>query len=274
MLSIFNNMLNPWQTICRTDNVPYIDEWKNSIENWGKECTIDIEKRMPNSILPFYSVDIMLSYLKSSYKAKDIAAGNDNPSHNYDDGTYLQEENIIDTDFKKFFTDQIDDINKNKTESISLEILNNIHDEYVKIINSRVIETKTGNNNTPANYSIKNDVRIIDSVSDFRSFAISEILARYEKGKRSRDVIIKSLHKINTVSEIYKYLVEELFVNEKRETEIKKRIQQCVHDKNAVEQYYNKLWDITKDKLSIMNCKDVYQTIFTNAVKYFIREED
>ena len=101
ILSILSNMLNPWHTYFRAGNSHFSNEesWKNDIEKkWGKYCGIcsvknkkDIVQYIPNSILPFYSVDMMLHYLKHQYKAKDIAKN------------YPRSEDIIDSRYKELF---------------------------------------------------------------------------------------------------------------------------------------------------------------------------
>ena len=277
MLSIFNNMLNPWQTICRTENNQFIKGWVSRISNWSDTCTIG-EEKIPNSILPFYSVDLMLSYLKRSYKAKDITDNNDNHEHKYDVDSFLTIEKDIDDNLKKYYSvTKEGDGEKSNNNDTGHTILKDIHDKYIEIINGRIYKNQTGkNSDLQTRFIISNTVRIIDPVSDFRDYAVSIILSKYDRGKKDRDGIIKGLHKISTVSEMYKYLVEELFVNEKREDEIRKKIQQCVRDRKAVEVYYNELWSMTSNKLSAIydeNCKKVYQEIFNSAVKYFIKEE-
>lgn len=79
ILSILSNMLNPWHTYYRADgNVKEDrdDSWDTKIKNWGDFCEIESEKGenrvIPNSILPFYSVDMMLNYLKESFEVLSI----------------------------------------------------------------------------------------------------------------------------------------------------------------------------------------------------------
>lgn len=94
ILSILSNMLNPWHTYFRANNKvkDESNEWKNkieggetNIESWRNFCKIsqakdknentkndDSDIFIPNSILPFYSVDMMLNYLKESYEVSMI----------------------------------------------------------------------------------------------------------------------------------------------------------------------------------------------------------
>lgn len=79
ILSILSNMLNPWHTYNRADGKVKEDEdgpWDAKIKDWGEFCEIKSKmgerKVIPNSILPFYSVDMMLNYLKESFEVSKI----------------------------------------------------------------------------------------------------------------------------------------------------------------------------------------------------------
>lgn len=94
ILSILNNMLNPCHTLSRLDNGDYRpDYWDvliEQIKKWGKYNIIEkIEKKeknlpitVPNAILPFYAVDLMLSYLRHDYSTYELfeASKTGNPS--------------------------------------------------------------------------------------------------------------------------------------------------------------------------------------------------
>lgn len=90
ILSILNNMLNPCHTLSRLDDVnfrPKENIWNNivnAIVNWGKENTIG-DMSIPNAILPFYSVDIMLQYLTQSYSATTVIGSSSNDYGEYKD---------------------------------------------------------------------------------------------------------------------------------------------------------------------------------------------
>ena len=107
ILSILSNMLNPWHTYFRANNKvkDESNEWKNKIEGgksddgtkiegWRDFCEIPPTKDknentknddrsiyIPNSILPFYSVDMMLNYLKESFEVSSII--NEYPGSTY-----------------------------------------------------------------------------------------------------------------------------------------------------------------------------------------------
>lgn len=90
ILSILSNMLNPWHTYKRADGKlnDENDAWKERIERWSKSVSIkkpdkegtyggdnneNEKENTPNSILPFYSVDIMLQYLKQSQPSNKVS---------------------------------------------------------------------------------------------------------------------------------------------------------------------------------------------------------
>lgn len=103
ILSILNNMLNPCHTLSRLDNTNHqpndLDPIFNNISAWGDFNKID-DKFVPNAILPFYSVDMMLSYLSKSYQTSEVAT-----EHKKD---YETEKNLI-ADGKNMFSLREDD---------------------------------------------------------------------------------------------------------------------------------------------------------------------
>lgn len=90
IMSIINNMLNPWQTITRAQENQYdIENWGKLIKSWKENCVVakkddkddkkdnidenkDV-KIFPNTILPFYSVDMMLRYIRKSFYIHEIS---------------------------------------------------------------------------------------------------------------------------------------------------------------------------------------------------------
>lgn len=75
ILSILNNMLNPCQTLSRLNE----DEFKPSnwqtivknIKHWGEHNKTN-NQYIPNAILPFYAVDLMLTYLRRDYTTDEL----------------------------------------------------------------------------------------------------------------------------------------------------------------------------------------------------------
>lgn len=91
ILSILSNMLNPWHTYFRSGEEHVAegsggDSWDKKIENWSEFCKIEgKEDSIPNSILPFYSVDMMLNYLKESIEVSKIIGDDPYPRDRYKD---------------------------------------------------------------------------------------------------------------------------------------------------------------------------------------------
>ena len=78
ILPVLNNMLNPCHTLNRLDNEKKRPEkWRNSdsLKDWNIVNKIDDKTIVPNAILPFYAVDLMLCYLRKEYKVSDICSG-------------------------------------------------------------------------------------------------------------------------------------------------------------------------------------------------------
>lgn len=102
ILSILSNMLNPWHTYNRANGrVNEKDSWMSNIMEWGKFCTIDDPKDsknnvlIPNSILPFYSVDMMLNYLKESYEVSNIIKEYPGPTYKEYDNYKVGGRNVL-----------------------------------------------------------------------------------------------------------------------------------------------------------------------------------
>lgn len=76
ILSILNNMLNPCHTLSRLDeehrDLNKWDGFVSGISEWGGKNIIDNNTSIPNAILPFYSVDMMLNYLRKDYRVSEI----------------------------------------------------------------------------------------------------------------------------------------------------------------------------------------------------------
>lgn len=321
ILSILSNMLNPWHTYFRAGNSHFSNEelWQSNIEKkWGKYCGICsvknndvIVQHIPNSILPFYSVDMMLHYLKHQYKAKDIAK-------NYP-------KNIIDPrDIeKKLFIGGKDCclervINREKSllkqELIKLNTLDEAQitkvidelsiDENIIVpeeINSRVASIKNLIQISNADESDRNNVwrnireTIINPIEEgktkvllssnldilqeihecynmtsfdcmgesnnnccesivntFRNHVIAILLDEFNGSRKELNALIKELHKYTTISEIYKHLVNSLWVNAINETLIHGTIQEEIRRCESVANYYMKLWGETSKMLQII----------------------
>lgn len=277
ILSILNNMLNPWQTIKRYLGVEKdqnswninIEEWKKGIKRWEKECSLvrnpDSKHKkisFPNSILPFYSVDLMLCYLRNLVPASDLIGGEEE----FDD--YKKKANLY-RDFLKKESPDIPFGNQDKVLKSNKTILNEAHKCYVAL-----------------SFKCTQDQRFGDVVDNFRNHVIALIMANYEGGSKDRDALIKELHKHQSVSEIMLFVAEALWRDAVLEQCVRKEIQNEVHGKEAVEQYYEKLWGKTETSINEMvdsglktdsNTQEnvivkVYNNIYETAKDVFIKE--
>lgn len=106
----------------------------------------------------------------------------------------------------------------------------------------------------------------------FRDHCISIILSEYKGGKEDRDTLIKGLKKYNTISEMYIYLVDQLWENSATETLIRHRIQIRVRINNTVSNYYTELFKLLKSSFYDDTQQTVYEKIFDEARKLFIYE--
>lgn len=394
ILSIINNILNPWQTIGRAmGSEPHIGKWKEKIDEWGTfYCHDNKEKPLyPNTILPFYSVDMMLRYIRKSYDIQEICNDIKNDYFkkeeivsnwlgliDYDNGRisfdklkeYMQNDHkisieecndgqgskdgekktknkcyTINYDGLKFsdllskanllrdgniINDNIINkinsslIKKLKNEKILKEnageyTLNTTTDlnpipiiqilenekiikfkdnnktndgdeelqgkEYIfdldnidttneavrsfinKLISIRVI--RNGNNLEIYNDSDKklaNGFKIVaesqknmkslaeketlvnkDGLECFRDFVIAKIMSLYSGGQREQDMLIKNLYHHNSITEMYRYLVDTLWKDAIIEYCIRQEIQKNVHSRKCIGNYYDKLFEITME---------------------------
>lgn len=412
ILSIINNILNPWQTIARADeSEKKINEWANTINKWNEDnCQLVKDDtngkkiiQFPNSILPFYSVDMMLKYIRGTYDVQEIDSSILNKKDEYEeeemvsnwlglmgysDGRITTEQIIqhmwekhrisieYNDDNQKYsaeyknltFTDllrktgllkkedasididKLNEINPELTKKLIeingvvrsrqnkytvddsktditeiIEILNDINlieeqkweyiinlesidttNRYVKeflenLISMRVV--KTGNKIVVYNHS---DKKLADGIqilietrkyfdeltkttnkkvltrevglNCFRDYAIAKIMNLYSGGQREQDMLIKNLYRYNSITEMYRYLVDVLWKDAIIEYGIRQEIQQTVHSRKFIIEYYNKLFRTTEmcfkeafgeEKMYI----DIYKEIFEQAVNIFIQDE-
>ena len=429
ILSIINNMLNPWQTIARAHGSELnIGEWKTKISEWKKYCQCG-EKTFPNTILPFYSVDMMLRYIRKTYDVKDI-------DREYKDENYANEEktanwlglvgydnNLIDIklvqavlqrhdielkksqetkgkskqpqkveDYIIIYDDAQDQFYKllqktgivNKESRINVERVNafmpelmdniiknnlscvEVNEEICTIVKEKLnsnipkllsileneklvekrnddyiikLETININNSkerdvvreilkelismrvvecgdkiivfNDTDQKLANSIKIViearkyykkltnevnlkdkkewtsedvltseDGLACFRDYAISKIMSLYSGGQREQDMLIKNLYRYNSITEMYRYLVDVLWKDAIIEYCIRQEIQKTVHSRAFVKQYYNKLLGVTRDSLDealdgkkpYNDIEGIYEEIFNHAVKLFIDE--
>ena len=350
ILSILSNIINPWHTVSRTDNLKECLKWVERIREWGQYCTIEGDNlTTPNSILPFYSVDMMLLILKKQLVDIDLLQ----TDSEYDYMIFKEDKRIIDevrdilynrniiielnqkdefsfvvdydntnretlnTTFKvevsimkvvtssnnkttiPFYDYEIDlyvsdkdkvlfyiNVNegsdpiikpnnhllgwafpgyyKNSMAAILKciqKILIPLMDRYAKLTDVRATNNQANANNTALQ-------------EEYKDYCISTILSEYKGGKKDRDVLIKGLKKLNTISEMYKYLVDQLWENAATEALIRRQIQKGIRDNNAVGRYYYALFEqlLSQSPFIDKTQRSVYGQIFNEAKKLFIME--
>ena len=351
ILSILSNMLNPWHTISRLDDSTRCSKWEMDIESWGDYCTIlggDIA--IPNSILPFYSVDAMLLILKNQISDVEVAPDiktqlgvlKDNKriidtirdvffnrdkiielinneklkiEVDYDseteDTTYRveamiekkviidkkEEEGSVDTNIQKSYYDlEIIVLEKNGLTSI-IKVDERLDPTFKVMVNGK--EKRESNRPTLLGAVIKNVQTIlfpliecywtltndcpqkceggltegISLTDKFRDHCISIILSGYRGGKKDRDVLIKELKKYSSVSEMYKYLVEQLWENAATEALIRNQIQIRIRRKYNVYRYYDESFKLLK-RYNNSDQQAVYESVFNKASGLFINDSN
>ena len=452
ILSIFNNMLNPYQTIARANGAEVAkgvnalkgkDKCAKLIGDWKtKCCEIPSEKdskdpqKFPNAILPFYSVDMMLEYIRQSCDVEEIVT--DLPKDFEEKENVANWLGLIDYDDKLTGISEVTDLLKRqwidfgisdsdeftiKCEDIGLikllenigiinnniintEVINLLYDTKVvnklldKLISGKIIikedntykltnDKKTSKGEKSDDISDKevaflevlkkenlvtifhkeyflkldafvkkddevaknklfeqllsirvvkdgNKIRVFkdsidrlcrgievltvlqgcykellekclqhgdekskdgDSSIDphivnkcqpverFRECAIATIMRLYRGGHREQTMLIKNLHRYNTITEMYRYLVDVLWKDAIVEYCIRQEIQNRVHRKESVGNYYERLKNLTCEKLGYIFDEtdyknetngtpiELYTNVFSTAMSIFIMEQ-
>lgn len=116
----------------------------------------------------------------------------------------------------------------------------------------------------------------------YRNHVIALILGISLMVKKEKEALLKELHKYQTVSEIYKHLVEVLWKNAITEICIRGKIQEKVRSFNVVQSYYGKLWNETQKMLELIDGGliddnkpklkpiKIYENLFQEAGTYFL----
>lgn len=266
ILSVLNNMLNPWQTIKRSEDTPTKNDqsemsyWQDIIKVWEKCCTVEGSTiSYPNSILPFYSVDLMLSYLRNSVQVSTIIEEQDYDTNREHAGQYhmflsrdLKNKEIFDVKLEK------EGLPENR------EILVDANAKYVGLCLDAELPH-----------------REMDMVEYYRNYVIDLLLMKYKGSSKELTSIIKELNKQESLSQILLYLAEKLWHDAVMEKCVRGKIQEQVHLENAVHKYYEKLWERTKESIMCItdevlnggsenNMVNVYKSIFEKADEIFI----
>ena len=314
ILSILNNMLNPCHTLSRLDEDHRdITKWKgfvSGISEWGEKNKIKIDNTndntniyIPNAILPFYSVDMMLNYLRKDYRVSEICSPPDtkNAKELADNYYFLFEliqaekeedyiKHLVNHVFKEtatlneadstieldnFPNKIIEELRNSKDSVFTSEEQREIFAHYfVVICKAYVCYNKITNHC----HDICGDK--IESITNlYKNRVIALVLGIDKKymSKKEKETLVKEIHKYETVSEVYCHLVEVLWKNSITELCIRGVIQEKVRSIDTVQAYYGKLWDRTKFMLSSIDFSNsqiitpVYEKVFNEAKEIFIK---
>lgn len=321
ILSIFSNMLNPWHTIGRVGNAQPVKtrsnrDAQNSIEcyedgdftEWLNTCKIkDSDRIIPNSILPFYAVDVMLQYLKQS-KDTDVINGlpiiKDSDNMNmiiaetvpmFYKTNDTEETMVLSQDptglkvsgqdkAKKNLAKQSknNDAMCNENDTLSKSFPEQALDKIKDVFSDNDLDELNANlimlaeaKRCFVQCSLMCEANVKSVTDIYRNHVIALIMRDYQGVKREKKTLIKELHGYTTVSEIYAHLVDVLWVDAIREKGVRKTIQQTVHKPEFVAKYYYLLWVNTKVLLKNITVKkenpiNIYRNICNKAGQTFI----
>ena len=297
ILSILSNMLNPWHTINRSKGAKatrlcnitesgskkeyIVREYEDrDFEDWKTNCTIETKHIIPNSILPFYSVDIMLQYLNKSILFDKVKNEVNDIIYSEENGDYTILNKLEKENLEKLFacvedkgeTSQNDFLNKKDLITVVDEdeiipkkhvgILNKARDVYGRV------------------YSLS--YAYLYSITDsYRDHVMALILQDFQGSTKEREQLIKNLHKYDTYSEIFEYLYSVLYKDAFRAKTVRLYVQNAVHSREFVHYYYNMLWNNTVGMLENVTIKKsennpgiepakVYEEIYKKAIQCFV----
>lgn len=307
ILSILSNMLNPWHTIsrangakaARTDVVNDIITVYNDDDfiAWKTKCEIDSNCITPNTILPFYSVDIMLQYLNKSIPFEDvndkvngIKTTNEGKDYDYtllncqeknELQRILKDEKYKETSLSEYLT------NGKLTTTIDIKVDGIIITQKIIPENNAEI-LKKAREVYKRIYSLsplclyEKKYHIADSYKDH---VMALVLSDFQGSTKDREQLIKNLHTYDTFSELFEYLYSVLYKDAFRAKTVRSNIQGITRSREFVHYYYNILWNNTEKMLEnvtinnsannpgIMPVK-VYKGIYSEAIKCFVMKPD
>lgn len=289
MLSLFNNALNPLQTIQRvypdinTSKVLELSSYKieaifDRLSEWGKLCAIieDGQKRSyPNAILPFYSVDIMLAFLRKTYQDTEIISA-------FGKNEYLTDKRV------SLFIKQINDYLRFNDKIIANSLFGLI--KKYKSVLSNDIKIKLRINTYVINElsSLKNSIYKNDCASvgcgclnDYKDRAISLLYQNSNWTERERIEMIKRIHEFQTIAEIYNYMCDSLIKSVVMEEIIRKDIQEKIRKVKSIHNYYKKLWGLTSQAFDRITIGDnstselytIYKHLYSKGIDVFVESK-
>lgn len=301
ILSILSNMLNPWHTInrstaakatrmCKKNTIDSGEEYSvreyddKDFNDWKTNCTIESIHITPNSILPFYSVDIMLQYLNKSILFDEVKNEIENikTSKEQADYTLLNElekkklEELLACIKDKGETLQNDFLNK---ENLVTDIDEN--GQSYNIIPKKHVEILTKAREVYDRVYSLSYTYLYSITDSYRDHMMSLVLKDFQGSTKDREQLIKNLHKYDTYSEIFEYLYSVLYKDAFRAKTVRLYVQNAVHSREFVHYYYNKLWNNTTEMLENVTIKKtnnnpgiepakVYVEIYKKAIECFV----
>lgn len=304
ILSILSNMLNPWHTINRAngakaartdaDDKGDIAEYTNEDFNeWKTKCKIDSDYITPNSILPFYSVDIMLQYLNKSIPFDDVKDKVDGIKTTEEGKNY--DYTLLNCQEKKELQSLLEDIGNKETS---------LRDYLTTGDLTTIIEIKEGDSTTTKKIIPDKNAEILKKARDvymriyslnprylyekkysiadsYRDHVMALVLSDFQGSTKDREQLIKNLHAYDTFSEIFEYLYSVLYKDAFRAKTVRFDVQKAARSREFVHYYYNNLWNNTakilknitidnpNDKIGTMPV-DVYKEIYSKAIECFV----
>ena len=290
MLSLFNNALNPLQTIWRSypdltqSRVLELSRFKieaifKRLSEWGKLCVVvedGKKKSYPNAILPFYSVDIMLTFLRKTYQDTAIIS----PFGKYES---IRDKRLL------LFVKQINDylrindiINANSLLELIKKYKNtpSVDIETKLRINTYVLNTLGASKDDLYKNSCYEGLDKV-SVDYYKDKAISLLYKNSNWTDNERITMIKKIHELQTISEVYNYMCDSLVRDVVMEEIIRKEIQENIRKVKSIHNYYDKLWELTSvafNRITFINDNEselsaIYKFIYDTGVRVFIEEK-
>ena len=286
MLSIFNNALNPLHTMFRSNKelrrgVAVFNKFDSKFEKlslWKLLCSPGEDIVFPNSLLPFYSIEMMLQYLRTPCKDTEVLIYSDQMMAQISDKykkfnlllLFVDEYAADKTWDIKDFHKTIESIFKKGEFSVQKEIETQLK-KNLKILRAVYIQY------------YKNSSENRNDIFGFKNAVIDYIYKDFVGEKKKRDEIIKHIHEYQVVSEIYNYLIDVLWKELIKESIIRKEVQELIREENSINNYYNKLWELTKLAIKRISfgedgnnsvsseIENVYEKIYKTGVDVFIK---
>lgn len=293
ILSLFTNALNPLQTLRRVYNdlmrssIMRLGGYKiekifNKLSTWGQLCAIlngGTNLSFSNSILPFYSIDVMLTYLRKTYDDVEIiCACNDQMlrKHKSNDIKLLK---LLDETNKYLRNNVITatgiiDILKATQIASPSGIMRKFEINNTMLFNLYELKKKI--------YAQVDNLSIQNSTEFYKDNAISLVYNNENLTEKERNGIVKRIHGFQTVAEIYNYMCEVLIKDAVMEMVVKRSVQEQIREKKSILNYYNKLWDLTEqainrikvdktdEKNTSTELSSVYRSIYQIGIDVFI----